>query len=234
MVKNLVGLRFGKLTVLEHLIIYKQKRNRQYCNCICDCGNTKSVDYYQLVNSRTESCGCIRLALITKHNLSRTKFYNIFMGIKQRCNNPKETGYHNYGGRGIKCVWNSFEEFYGDMFATYKPGLSIDRINNNGSYCKENCRWTDFKTQHNNKRTNHLVNYHNKIYTITQLAEKCNLSRSIIYDRLESGLTIEEAVEKPIKNKKILLKGVSLTNYCKMHNIPYSTGLYRYNNKTLR
>jgi len=89
-----------------------------------------------------------------KHGMYRTKIYWRWHGMKNRCNNPKQSGYKDYGGRGIRvCIeWNDFINFYNDMFATYQEGLILDRINNDGDYCKENCRWTSYSTSQQNKR----------------------------------------------------------------------------------
>src|SRR3990167_7622642 len=97
--------------------------------------------------------------LNTTHNMSLERFYRIWKAMKSRCNNPKNNGYKFYGGRGIKVEWHSFEEFKRDMLKTYKDNLSIDRIDNDGNYSKENCRWTTSLEQANNHSNNLIIDF---------------------------------------------------------------------------
>ncbi len=85
--------------------------------------------------------------------------YSKFRGLFDRCNNPKSKDYKNYGGRGIKCEWKNFEDFWKDMESGYAEDLTIDRINNDGNYSKENCRWITNKEQQSNKRNNVFLTY---------------------------------------------------------------------------
>jgi len=92
---------------------------------------------------------------MTRHGMSKTKFYGVWKSMRKRCFYEKGIAYQNYGGRGIticKSWFDSFENFYADMFPSYKPGLSLDRINNDGNYEPSNCRWVDAKQQVNNRR----------------------------------------------------------------------------------
>jgi hypothetical protein len=129
------------------------------------------------------------------HNKSKTRFYKIFKGIKARCNDKINL---KYGGRGIKCLWKSFGKFYEDMFKSYdehckiwgEKQTSIDRIDNNGNYCKENCRWATQKEQSNNTRKTIYIKYRNNIYTIYELSKKLNLTYYTIYFRNKRNKTI--------------------------------------------
>lgn len=115
----------------------------------------------------------------------------------RRCNNPKDKEYHNYGGRGIQCLWKKFEEFKNDMYDSYlkhlekygKENTTLDRINNDGNYCKENCRWATIKEQNRNKRTNVFLTYQNKTMTITDWSKYLRISLSTIRGRIRRGWT---------------------------------------------
>lgn len=124
----------------------------------CSCGETTYVAKSPLLNGLSESCGCAskeRIADAHKtHGLAGTKPYNIWANMRSRCNNPNTTFYNNYGGRGIvhQESWRYFENFWEDMGPTYVEGFELDRIDPNGNYTKENCRWADDCTQAYNKR----------------------------------------------------------------------------------
>jgi len=123
------------------------------------------VSSWSLVSGDTQSCGCIRKELLKSGKIRRTHgkrrhpLYWVWTTMKQRCLNPKNPRYKNYGGRGIKIPpnWLTFENFYEDMSANYKRGLSIDRIDVNGNYEKKNCRWATQKVQQNNRRNNKII-----------------------------------------------------------------------------
>ena len=124
---------------------------------------------------------------ISRDGMINTKVYRCWQSMKQRCLNKNDIGYKNYGGRGITVCpeWlNSFKNFYADMGK--KPeGLSLDRIDNDGNYCKENCRWATLEEQHNNTRANRFLTYNNKTQTMAQWAREFNISSSTLFGRIK-------------------------------------------------
>lgn len=152
---DLRGDVYGRLTVLEYKGIIKQ---RSSWSCLCECGNIIVTSGNSLRRGRTSSCGCYKSELMseknTTHGMTSTRQYVIWNSIISRCTRENEKGYENYGGRGISYdpKWSTFEGFWEDMEEGYSDDLSIDRIDNNGNYCKENCRWTTGSIQCWNRR----------------------------------------------------------------------------------
>lgn len=148
----------NKLTFL-----HKTERKR-YGLYKCECGNIKEIRTTDVNIGKTRSCGCIRSNMLTqkntKHNLSKHPLASVWGAIHTRTTNKNYHSYYRYGGRGIKCLWNSFEEFYNDMVKDYeqhvllygKRHTTIDRINNNADYCVQNCKWSTPKEQANNRK----------------------------------------------------------------------------------
>ena len=157
---HLEGERYGKLVVMEEAESIYSKTGKMIRRWKCnDCGNITIVRHGDLRNGSTVSCGCYNYekeSAAKTHGYSRTKLGNVFEGMKQRCNNPKNKNYEKYGGRGIKiCTeWlNDPKKFFDWAIKNgYKEGLSIDRIDVNGNYEPDNCRWADNEAQCLNQR----------------------------------------------------------------------------------
>ena len=196
--QDLTGMKFGRLTVIERQgYLYK---NKIAWLCKCDCGNQKIISVDCLKRGTVKSCGCLHSEkwneIIKTHGLSNHPLYNVWCSMKRRCNNPKVERYSHYGGRGIKVCneWeNSFEVFYNWAVNNgYKEGLSIDRIDVDGNYCPENCRWADNYTQSINRTDNRKFSYYGNEYTVSELSKMFNIGYQKLYRKLVRGINIEE------------------------------------------
>lgn len=190
--KDLTGQRFGRLTVLE--FVPNDKRG-SYWKCKCDCGKTGIYQGSSLLSKNTQSCGCLKLVTaktiqnqyIKKHGKRKTRLYNIWAKMRYRCYSQKDLAYNDYGERGIIVCdeWkDNFQAFYDwAMLNGYRDDLSIDRVDNDGNYTPQNCRWTDMKTQSRNRRSNTIVEYKGKAMCLTDAAKAAGISVNTIYRR---------------------------------------------------
>jgi hypothetical protein len=153
---DITGNKYGRLTVLRRA--HNIGKFTAWV-CSCECGKEKTILSGHLVAGRIVSCGCYKQQnsrlKATKHGMWGSKLHYIWLSMRQRCHNPKNKAYENYGGRGI-CItkkWNEFIDFYTWAVGNkYKEGLSIERVNNNGNYCPENCKWIPRNEQGKNTR----------------------------------------------------------------------------------
>ena len=150
---NLCNQKFGKLLVISRLDM-KSSNGGILWSCLCDCGNLTKATTGHLRWGNRASCGCLLGTRSKKHGMYKEPEYFTWNGMIQRCTNEKSLAYSHYGARGIKVCskWlESFENFYEDM-GERPEGMTLDRIDVDGDYCKENCRWSDKSTQGFNKR----------------------------------------------------------------------------------
>jgi len=192
--RDLTGCMFNGIRAVR--LAGRDKLNKARWEFVCHCGRVFIEDGYTISSGKSKSCGCKKGA--KTHELSNTRVYNILVGMKQRCRNKKCVSYYKYGGRGIDYCheWGDFENFYNDM-GEAPQGFTLDRIDNNKGYSKENCRWTDVKTQARNTRTNHFLTYKNKTLCVTEWAELTGLERGTISSRLRQGWSIERILTTP-------------------------------------
>lgn len=194
---DLTGQRFGRLTVIKYV-------GESQWLCKCDCGNETIVDRGHLRTGHTKSCGCLKLRNEnhgTKHHLTHTTLHRLWCGMIGRCYVKSNSGYKNYGGRGITVCeeWNNdFMSFYNWAIANgWKEGLTIDRIDVNGNYEPSNCRWVEWKTQARNKRNNTTITWNGETHCLKEWEEITNLP---ICKRYFNGWTIEDMFTKPKRN----------------------------------
>jgi hypothetical protein len=193
--RNLAGKKFGKWTVLKHM-----EKRPIYCLCQCECGSEPKIVHNKLlISGESKSCGCYRLErlreAISTHKMSEKPIYRTWIAMASRCNNPNHSAYRDYGGRGIKICerWKKFENFYEDM-GDKPPGMTIDRIDNDGDYSPSNCRWVTSKEQSRNKRSNVWVTFNGKTMTVADWARETGLRAEKIRYRLKAGWPTEKVL----------------------------------------
>lgn len=197
------GKKYNRLLVInDYMVTTKSGRKRHFCECQCDCGNIAVVSYDHLRNGHTRSCGCLHKEelqkRLSKHNQSRTRLFNIWMGMKYRCNNKNYKRYSDYGGRGIKVCTEWDKEFllfkeWADANG-YKENLTIDRIDVNGDYKPSNCRWITNAEQQRNKRNNSYFFVKGEKLNICEIERRYDINRHKIRKLLLEGKSIEEII----------------------------------------
>lgn len=220
-VKHLTNQKFGRLLVVKYY--GKAKDGHTVWVCKCDCGNIINVPSNSLTSGNTKSCGCLHNEFLKnkkgnkcnfyKHGKANTRLFNIFNSMKQRCLNNLDKNYKLYGGKGVKICreWLDKEEgfinFYNWAIQNgYNENLTIDRIDVNGDYEPNNCRWVTMKIQANNRRNNHLVTYNGETHTISEWSEITNINKTTLAKRLNVyKWSVEKALTKKTKKE----------NYCK-------------------
>lgn len=201
---DLTGQKFGRLTVIKRV---ENNNNNKVCFlCKCDCGNTIVVTGSRLKTGNTKSCGCLHKEILIANNKKTKRKYNLpydklhkdiyfcWKAMKNRCS-YKEL----YKNKNIKVCkeWENFENFYyWSINNGYSKELSIDRINNNGDYEPNNCRWVDVKIQNRNRTNSHLLTYNNKTFCLSEWEE---ITKLPIRGRFYKGWDIEKIFNTPKK-----------------------------------
>ena len=211
--KDLTGLKFGYLTVLKRSGSTGAERKRRSAMWLvrCICGKEYRAIGQNLRNPRRpgiKSCGCRHgetiLSVTGSHGMAKTSQYIVWINMRSRCRNPKDKYYPNYGGRGIKVCdrwYDSFTAFWEDMNSGYQSHLMIERKNNNGDYCKENCRWGTQNRQSNNRRNSTFITTPLGKMTVTQAARRYGFKDVTLFARIRNGWK-EEDLLLPVRSRK--------------------------------
>lgn len=217
-IEDLTGKRYGRLTVMyQNGFRYKPSGQRNVLwHCKCDCGKEKDIPANTLRNGRSMSCGCLNSELASKRATVHggckgeklESIYKIWRCMKGRCFQKSNNRYKDYGGRGIKICreWLDYSKFREWAISNgYKEGLSIDRIDVNGDYCPENCRWATAIEQANNKRNNAYITALGDTKTATEWSRATGIDASTILERIKSGWSEERAVSESIYSCKRMI-----------------------------
>ena len=201
--------KFGRLTTL-HQASGGPNNSQAVWMCRCDCGGVAAVRAYNLKSEKTKSCGCLqkeRTSLRFKsHGMTRqpngrqTPEYKAWTEMKQRCFNPNSQKFSSYGGRGITVDkrWIEFSNFFADMGFRPSPKHSLDRVNNDGPYSPENCRWATIRQQSRNKRTNYWVMVDGKRQILADVCDAAGLPYPVVRSRLKRGWRLEDALKHAV------------------------------------
>jgi len=209
--KDITGKKYSFLTAIKFMEIRFTKGGypRHYWQYRCDCGKLIIANKAGVTRGSTKSCGCktgeLHAIANTKHGKSRTRLYNIWIGMIHRCENKKHHIYCYYGGRGIKVCeeWHDVNAFYKWAIENgYKEGLTIDRIDVDGNYEPYNCRWATMKEQVNNSRRNVFIEYNGERLTAAQWSERLGGGKLLVSGRLLRGWSEISAVSTPVDKRR--------------------------------
>lgn len=207
----MTGERFGRLLAVKYA--GHRGRNRVWL-CRCDCGNETTVEAGMLRYGDTQSCGCLHRDRARDANIKhggsggwkgpQPRLYSVWAGMKRRCFNLNDSGYVNYGGRGITvCAeWMSFDPFRKWALSNgYRDDLTIERNDNDGNYTPGNCRWATKSEQNSNSRHCRFLTHKGQTRTIAQWAEVVGMNRDTLRNRLNRGWAIDQALTAPVESK---------------------------------
>lgn len=175
--------------------------------CQCDCGNTVIVVSSNLSGNHTRSCGCLHSEYLNElcgtHRMTGSPTYFSWTGMRKRCLDESHPKYHRYGGRGIEVCerWESFENFFADMGEKPSKRHTVDRIDNDGDYCPENCRWATDIEQANNRSDNVLLTLGDKTQTMAQWSRELGMKSSVLQWRISAGWPTHKALTQAVRRR---------------------------------
>lgn len=243
--EDLTGQKFGMLTVIGRA---PNKSNNVRWNCICDCGNETIQSTSHLTSGHTKSCGCFRVRYARESHtihgcgFDDNRLYRIWKHMKERCSNPNVKCYKRYGGKGVKVCdeWlHDFKAFYDWAMANgYSEDLTLDRIDYNGSYSPENCRWATYKQQANNTSRNLVYEYDGRVMTLSQWSEYTGINYMTLMGRIKRGLPLEDVFNPHIRTRedmrpRITIDGIEHTvdEWSEISGVPVKTIMGRINHR---
>jgi len=202
---DITGIKYGRLTALK--VGPRTRRGRATWLCQCECGSMpKAIDRHQLISGRTISCGCAQREAARQngkkgitHGHSNSPEYNVWYSMVGRCEDPKNRSYADYGGRGIKVCdsWKSDIRNFIDSMGIPIPGMTIERKNNNGDYCPENCIWIPRSEQSRNRRNNVWITYNGETKLKGDWCKELGLNNANWDQKIRNGWTVEEILGTP-------------------------------------
>lgn len=205
------GAKFNDLTIIEEV----PKRNGiRHFLCLCSCGKESIVSLHNLKNGGTKSCGCLQvkhtIKINSSHMCTKERLYKTWLNMKRRCNNSRCHEYANYGGRGISICneWN-FDFINFKSWAVnngYDDDLTIERVDVNGNYCPENCKWIPMPDQLKNKRTTMYLTLNGVKKHASEWSRNFNLSKGVISYRKNNGWSDFDTLTTPVNKKPNKIK----------------------------
>lgn len=197
--KNIIGNRYGRLTVMLDCGVNK-KGSKVYVT-VCDCGESKAIVGSYMISGKTQSCGCLKRELtqsrMTTHGDTHSPTYVSWLSMRNRCLDSSHKAYANYGGKGIRIddLWLDYCNFLKDM-GSRPNGMTLDRIDNSKGYSKDNCRWATRAEQNRNYNKNVNVTYNGKTQCLKDWATEVGAEYKLFWQRFKSGWTIEQLLSK--------------------------------------
>lgn len=199
MILDLTDFEINNIKVISLAGIGNDHRSRW--NCLCHCGKNFVATGTEIKRGRVKSCGCLQRRI---NGLYRSRLYRIHHCMMSRCYLPKHSSYSRYGGRGISVCeeWHDFMNFYNwAMSNGYDDKLTIDRIDNNGNYEPNNCRWVTRMEQSNNISRNRILEYGGKCMTISEWSRELGIDKNTFYKRIKSGWSVKRAITEPVNSQ---------------------------------
>lgn len=204
----LAGRTFGKLFVVEEsTCVYINRNKMRRWICRCSCGKQIVADHCRLLRGEKKSCGCLQ----KKHGGCRLPEYRIWCHAIRRCHDPRDAAFPRYGGRGIVVCqrWRTnFANFLADLGSRPSTKHTLDRIDNDGPYSPENCRWATQKQQARNTRRNIVLTFQGKTQCLSAWAEEIGIRVGTLWNRIKVGYSVEEALMRPLRRQSTSRDGL--------------------------